>query len=116
MKQVANFVFDSKSIEKCTDLNNTQKEKLERALKRKLSKARKPFLSPPNFKNIMEEVYNSTRSYAKTSGSENSTGGGCQPLDIKGVENISQQLIKNFDKYASDAEEKIIIFWVCEII
>jgi hypothetical protein len=113
MEHVANFVFNTKSIKTCSVLNDSQKQKLEKALKRKTAKTAKALPPPPDFKKFAESVYNDIQSsYAKTTGSENSTGGGCQPLDIKGVENIARSLIKNYDQY-KDKEEKISILWVC---
>jgi hypothetical protein len=105
MTRVAAMIFDTASIASA-NITKKQKNNLNRALQRIEQKScdKNNFIVPSNFDQFAKLVYEN--GYATAVGSENSSGGGCQPLDISSVINIAKGL------YYQKNADYITIVWV----
>jgi hypothetical protein len=91
-------------------MNEKEKKSFLRTLQRKNSRSGVKYAFPADFDSFAKKVY---REGYPQWGSENASGGGCQPLDIEGVKNICQGFMTN-NFFSS--EKNINILWVCMLV
>jgi hypothetical protein len=91
-------------------LNDKEKKNLLRTFQRKEKGKNAKFSFSTDFITLVSTIY---RNGYRVWGSENSSGGGCQPLDKESVMNICQGFMTN--KLFS-TEKNINILWVLSFI